>query len=68
MLRVSQPLRRTLMATMLLTSAAAIVLACSARILAELITSRDESPFIDRSQDSQLGAIVAALKGRAVQD
>jgi signal transduction histidine kinase/ActR/RegA family two-component response regulator len=53
---VSQPLRRRLMASMLLISAAAIVLTCSALILYELITTRDET----LEQVATLARIVSA--------
>ena len=54
--RASQPLRRRLMAIMLLTSAAAIVLTCSALVLYELVSSRDES----LEQVATLARIVSA--------
>ena len=56
MARASQPLRRRLMAIMLLTSAAAIVLTCSALVLYELVSSRDES----LEQVATLARIVSA--------
>jgi signal transduction histidine kinase/ActR/RegA family two-component response regulator len=62
MARASQPFRRRLMATMLLTSAAAIVLTCAALILYELVTSRDES----LGQIATLARIVSANSTAAV--
>jgi len=56
MTRASQSIRRRLVAVMLLTSAAAIVLTCSALIIYELITSRDES----LDQVATLARIVSA--------
>jgi signal transduction histidine kinase/ActR/RegA family two-component response regulator len=54
--RSSQPIRRKLMAMMLLTSAAAIVLTCSAFVAYELITARRQSQV----QTATLARIVAA--------
>lgn len=55
-MRGSQPIQRKLMAMMLLTSAAAILLTCSAFVVYELLTARSQSQV----QTATLARIIAA--------